>query len=132
LDVTPPWCVTVTNSLKEYNDYICRVMLSTNSAILELHYILQNIANYLPVDIMPQHLRRLRCPARQWIHPQLIKISAQCELLHDVTGAYTAPTNSDRKVQVINRKVSGIDCGFIMAQSQDLVEHRNTPPKPPQ
>lgn len=35
--------------------------------------------------------------------------------------------------QVINRKVSGIDCGFIMAQSQHLVGQRNTlqPPNSP-
>jgi hypothetical protein len=32
--------------VKEHNDYIFRVMLSTNSAILELHYILQNITIY--------------------------------------------------------------------------------------
>jgi len=46
LDVTPSWWVTVTKSLKEHNDYIFRVMLSTNSAILEPHYILQNITIY--------------------------------------------------------------------------------------
>jgi hypothetical protein len=40
---------------------------------------------------MSQHLRRLHCPARQWTHPQLMKISAQCELFRDAdTGAYRA------------------------------------------
>jgi hypothetical protein len=82
-------------------------MLSTYSAILELHNILQNITNHLPVDIMAQHFRRLRCPARQWTHhnsPKFQSSMSYCimTLLEPIQHQLTEWSASDKWESIWN------------------------------